>query len=71
MIKPFPVRQQIPIFIGMTAYAGAGLLITLSMPAASDVYRNTASWKDAIPDGIERLATLPFFYKHANPLDLG
>ena len=26
------------------------------MPESSDVYRNTASGKDAIPDGIERLA---------------
>jgi hypothetical protein len=40
------------------------------MPAASDVYRDTESGKDAIPDGIERLASLPFFYKHTNPLDL-
>jgi len=39
------------------------------MPAASDVYRNTESGEDAIPDGIERLASLQLFYKGANPLD--
>jgi hypothetical protein len=40
------------------------------MPAASDVYRITGPKEDAIPDGIERLASLQLFYKDVNPLDL-